>query len=89
VFNPLNKEKVGKEYYESIIKKLAIGRVMDDSAMIPDIYLDFIKKHLTNTQCIIQDELYINKFKECLQTGIIDINILNKPLWGEIEELNF
>jgi len=68
---------------------LGMGKLIGKSTIVTELYIKFTIEELKAKGCIIDGELYITKFKEALNTKCFDIDILNKPLWGEIEELNF
>lgn len=72
-----------------LLEMLATGKVMDKSDIIPKTYIEFVVEELNSKGCIAGGELCVSAFRKALETGSVDIGIFNKPLWGEIEELNY
>jgi len=89
VFNPFGKKKLKKADYEEILEKLARGAIASESNLITGGYKTFIKRELEKQGCLTNEEIDTAAFETALRDKLIDIDILNKPLQGEIEELTF
>ena len=54
-----------------------------------ELYKNFIVELLEKNNCIISEELDTNVLREALENSKINIEIFNKALWGEIEDIEF
>jgi len=89
MLDPKSKEKLEKDDYEEILEKLARGRITKEKTILSRSYLDYVINELKRAGCIINEKLDVVILKEALQSGTVNIDIFNKPLWNVIEELNF
>ena len=62
---------------------------MDSACIMSELYKNFIIELLKKNNCIINEELNTNVLREALKTKKINIEVFNKALWGEIEDIEF
>ena len=85
----MHKEKVAEPDYEDALEKLARGKITKEQTILSKSYLDFVTKELESKGCIVNKKLNMIKLRTALKEKVVEIEIFNKPLWNEIEELNF
>ena len=87
--DPLKKRKVLRSDFEKIMESLARGKMSNEPTIMSESYINHLTEQLIDKGCIEDDKVYMEKLKVSLENKEIDINIFNKPLWNEIEDLNF
>ncbi len=91
MLDPLGKEVVGRTDYEDVLEKLARGKITETPTILSNSYVGFVGRKLAAHECveIENGRLLIPRLREALLRGEIGIDVFNKPLWNEIEELDF
>ena len=89
MINPLNQITLSKDAYERVFHKLAQGHLDNSVDFYMSCYVQYVTKRLEELGCIVDNKLDIKAFKEALEEKRFDVNILNKALWSEAEDINF
>ena len=85
----MQKGAVSKTDYEDNLEKLARGRITKKPTILSKSYLDFVERELKAKDCLMGEKLSMDKLREHLEDNTFNLDILNKALWNEIEELDF
>ena len=89
LFNPINEEKIKQIEFDKTLLKITQGTIEERSNLLIDTYMEFVHEKLENVRCLINGKIDIKILKESLINGAIEVDIFNRVLWGEIEDLNF
>ena len=78
-----------EETCKELLEKLARGRITKEPTILSKCYIDFVAREFNKHGCSISGRVLMSKLRECLESKLIDVNVFNKVLWNEIEELEF
>jgi len=71
-----------------LMEELILGYTKQQSILY-ESYIEYLLVVLRDKGCIKSESLIISNFKHVFTSKQLDIEILNKSLWREIEDLTF
>lgn len=74
---------------ERTMEKLARGETIEESTLVSEAYSNYVMKMFEETGCLKNDVLHFERLKKALEEELIDVDVFNKALWGQVEFLDF